>query len=250
MKDQWKDPKIRESWIKSKSEETRNREKTIVDYIRDKEDLDPEFREHMVESRNRFAHQKKSIETREKLSKITKRQWESSDFREAMSEKTKIQWKDSDFRKMQTELASERSARMCKDPNSNWGKGLNAGSGGKYRKMYDGKWYKSGLETLVAEFSDKNNLPFVYEPGYSTYVVEGIERKYFIDFYYPRLNLYVEAKAQYGPFGYEENKSVIDTKLESVRIERPNSLVFLLLDTELDETLEFIRDLHSQVESI
>lgn len=65
--------------------------------------------------------------------------------------------------------------------------------------MYNGTKLKGTWELIVAKWLDANHIEWQYETSYFYYEWNG-KRKYYPDFYLPKLNIYVEVK------GYETER--------------------------------------------
>ena len=104
------------------------------------------------------------------LSNELKERWQNPEYRKKMSDKCKEQHRTGNL-----------TDKIVKNP-------------GKYI-LYNGYKMKSSWEVRFAEFLDKNNIEYQYEPFYFPYVdAIGKHRKYYPDFYIEKLNLIVEIK--------------------------------------------------------
>jgi len=68
------------------------------------------------------------------------------------------------------------------------------------KHFYNNTWFRSGWEAKYAEYLDKGDIKWEYEPRVFLLEIEGKRVSYTPDFYLPELNLYHEVKR------YERNR--------------------------------------------
>ena len=82
---------------------------------------------------------------------------------------------------------------------------------------YNGQIYDSGWEAELAKWMDVNNIEFVRPTKHIPWVdSNGKSRKYFPDFYIPKLNLYVDPKNKFCIADQIEKLNYVSSKINLI----------------------------------
>ena len=181
-------------WVDEISERCSRAQSVGIETFKNNLKTDPHYYDDMykkrAENRNWDGFAEKVRKTREergtneKMSKLSKRNWQDADYRKLQSDKAKKQHENG-----LTQIIMERSGKK------------------RYKVTLNNVTYsmRSTWEIQFATYLNESNIEFKYEPFSITYEYNNSKKLYYPDFYIPKYNLVIEVK----PFSLINNGQVI-----------------------------------------